>query len=172
MPTIHKFFQGSHCSGFRLFSTGMLYFSDTIPKLELTSKVAIVRCDARSNNSAHFIVITRKYELLSQLTTCIKKHLMYEHLISFPKLNWHWKCPPTFLTLLKIRKGINVLYILQSTLAEADPGSVKRGGGNPNSSMSRPKITKIGQKKKKSAQKRGGRGRFGPPLDPPLLWHS
>ena len=50
--------------------------------------------------------------------------------------------------------------------SEADPGSVKRGGGggNPNSSMPRPKITKIGQKNKKSAEKGGGgRGRFGPP---------
>ena len=55
---------------------------------------------------------------------------------------------------------------------EADPGSVKRGGGgagNPNSSMPRSKITKIGQKNKNRPKKRGGRGRFGPP--PPRIRH-
>ena len=55
--------------------------------------------------------------------------------------------------------------------AEADPGSVKRGAGNPNSSMPRPKYQKSGIKKKKSAEKRGGGAAANsppPPLDPPL----
>ena len=63
-----------------------------------------------------------------------------------------------------------------ATITEADPGSVKRGGGgggNPNSSMPHPKITKIGQKKHKiGPPKKGGPRpiRPPPPLDPPLYY--
>ena len=41
-----------------------------------------------------------------------------------------------------------IMTVFIDITAEADPGSVKGGGGagNPNSSMPRPKITKIGRK--------------------------
>ena len=39
----------------------------------------------------------------------------------------------------------------------------KGGAGNPNSSILRPKIGQNRPKKQKSAEKRGGRGRFAPP---------
>ena len=61
-------------------------------------------------------------------------------------------------------------------LAEADPGSVKRGGGGRESKFldAAPENKKNRPKKQKSAEKKGGGGprpiRPPPPLDPPLLW--
>ena len=52
-------------------------------------------------------------------------------------------------------------------MSEADPGSVKRGGRESKFLDAAPENKKNRPKKQKSAEKGGG-GRFGPPLDPPL----
>ena len=54
-------------------------------------------------------------------------------------------------------------------IAEADPGSVERGARESKFLDAAPENNKNRPKKQKSAQKRGGRGRFDPP--PPWIRH-
>ena len=65
--------------------------------------------------------------------------------------------PIIFGTICKVRQS------------EADPGSVKRGGRESKFLDAAPENNKNRPKKQKSAEKRGGRDRFGPP--PPWIRH-